>query len=115
MSPSKAQGQQCRHPLSEQVSPRPSPLQAVGCLDSGLFVSPSTPWGTAAGSHREGLFTVHLARDRETSRNESLRSNFQLLPGAGEPSTLGPEEMRPHCCLWLRFQELGDTARRRVR
>lgn len=55
---------------------------------------------------------MHLAQDGETSSDESLSSNFQLLPGAGEPSTLGPEEMSPHCCLWLRLQELEDETRR---
>lgn len=35
---------------------------------------------------------MHLARDGETSSDESLSSNFQLLPGAGESSILGPEE-----------------------
>lgn len=51
---------------------------------------------------------MHLAWDGETSGDESLSSNFQLLPGAGEPSALGPEEMSPHCCLWLGLQEHGD-------
>lgn len=55
---------------------------------------------------------MHLAQDGETSSDESLSSNFQLLPGAGEPSALGPEEMSPHCCLWLRLQELEDETRR---
>lgn len=56
---------------------------------------------------------MHLAQDRETSRDESLSSSVQLLPGAGEPSTLGPKETSPHCCLWLRLQELGDQETRR--
>lgn len=55
---------------------------------------------------------MHLARDGETSSDESLSSNLQLLPGAGEPSILGPEEMSPHCCIWQRLQELGDETRR---
>lgn len=55
---------------------------------------------------------MHLAQDGETSSDESLSSNFQLLPGAGEPSTLGPEEMSPHCCVWPRLQELEDETRR---
>lgn len=56
---------------------------------------------------------MHLARDGETSGDESLSSNFQLLPGAGEPSALGPKEMSPYCCLWLGLQERGDEGTRR--
>lgn len=56
---------------------------------------------------------MHLAQDEETSRDESLSSSVQLLPGAGEPSVLGLKETSPQYCLWLGLQELRDEEARR--
>lgn len=85
----------------------------MSCPDFSLFLSLLAPWEQLQGATEKACLQMHLAQDRETSSDESLSSSFQLLPGAGEPSTLGPEEMSLHCCLWLRLQELGDEETRR--